>query len=414
LYYTAAGESAEAELLALTEAVAACDLPDREAFLEDPPGNWTGALRQLASILPDDRASIVVLDEVPYLMDRIDAFEGILQRAWDRELCRKPVLLILIGSDLSMMEALTSYGRPFHQRGQEMVLGPLSPADIAKMTGLAPAEAIDAALITGGLPLLCAHWPKKADMWTYLDQQLTDPLSPLLVSGERSIAAEFPADGMARSVLQAIGHGERNYRNIIEAAGISAGTFTKAIGVLEQKRIIAAELPVSLTPSKERRYRVTDPYLRFWFSFVRPHIAEIERGRGDLTVERVRAGWTSWRGRAVEPLVRESLARLLPAKGIDPAAVVGGYWTRSNDVEIDLVGADRAPVARQLRFLGSIKWLEKSAFDGHDLAALQKHRHRLTDDPVPLIAVSRSGVKTTGLAAAFGPTDLLDAWKRRS
>jgi len=28
---------------------------------------------------------------------------------------------ILVGSDLSMMEALNSYGRPFHQRGREMV-----------------------------------------------------------------------------------------------------------------------------------------------------------------------------------------------------------------------------------------------------------------------------------------------------
>lgn len=37
-----------------------------------------------------------------------------LQRAWDRVLEKKPVLLVLIGSDLSMMEALNSDGRPFH------------------------------------------------------------------------------------------------------------------------------------------------------------------------------------------------------------------------------------------------------------------------------------------------------------
>ncbi len=58
-----------------------------------------------------------MIDGLPYLMDSSGAFESVLQRAWDRELSRKPVLLILIGSDLSMMETLTSYGRPFHQRG---------------------------------------------------------------------------------------------------------------------------------------------------------------------------------------------------------------------------------------------------------------------------------------------------------
>jgi len=39
----------------------------------------------------------VVLDEVPYLTGHDDAFEGVLQRSWDRLLERKPVLLLLIG-----------------------------------------------------------------------------------------------------------------------------------------------------------------------------------------------------------------------------------------------------------------------------------------------------------------------------
>src|SRR5690606_7389739 len=139
--YTAAGAPVDVELEALHDAVAASSLPDREVFADAVPGNWSAALRQLAGILPTDRPSVVVIDEVPYLMGGVDAFEGILQRAWDRELSRRPVLLVLVGSDLSMMEALSSYGRPFHQRGTEMVLGPLTPADVAQMLRLPPAEA---------------------------------------------------------------------------------------------------------------------------------------------------------------------------------------------------------------------------------------------------------------------------------
>jgi hypothetical protein len=104
----------------------------------------------------------------------VDAFEGILQRAWDRELSRKPVLLILIGSDLSMMEALSSYGRPFHQRGKEMVLGPLNPAEVGEMLRLEPADAFDAALVTGGLPLICAAWRPVTDLWPFLASELTN------------------------------------------------------------------------------------------------------------------------------------------------------------------------------------------------------------------------------------------------
>ncbi|WP_149262872.1 ATP-binding protein [Actinomadura sp. K4S16] len=411
LFFTAAGGPAEDELAELHDAVANSTLADRALFTEEAPAQWNAAFRLLAEILPDDVPSVVVLDEVPYLMNRVDAFEGMLQRAWDRLLSHKPVLLLLIGSDISMMEALNEYDRPFHQRGTEMVVGPLNPADIAEMLDLEPATAFDAALVTGGLPLICADWRPGASLWEFLRESLDDPISALLVSAERSLAAEFPPQAMSREVLRAIGAGERTFTNIARAAGgISHTTLTRATDVLTRKRVVAAELPISTRPSKERRYRVADPYLRFWLTFLDPHMAEIERMRGDLTLGRIRQGWTSWRGRAIEPLVRESLARLLPDGDLPAAPAIGGYWTRGNEVEIDLVGADREPVARHLLFLGSIKWVENSSFDSHDLAALQRHRAAITDEPVPLVAVTRNGVACDGLRAGYNAEDLLSAW----
>ena len=74
------------------------------------------------------------------------------------------------------------------------------------------------------------------------------------------------------------------------------------------------------------------------------------------------------------------------------------------------MGADREPVAGHLLFLGSVKWLETAQFDDHDLVALQRHRDRVTSEPVPLIAISRSGTATHRVDAAFSPQDLLEAW----
>jgi uncharacterized protein len=307
---------------------------------------------------------------------------------------------------------LGAYHRPLHQRGREMVLGPLNPADLADMLELDAASALDAALVTGGLPLICREWQPGTPMWRFLETSLANPISALLVSAERSLAAEFPPQAMSRGVLEAIGSGERTFTNIARAAGgISHSTLARAAELLASKRVVAAALPVSSQPSKERRYRVADPYLRFWLTFLGPHMAEVERMRGDLTVARIRERGTDWRGRAVEPLVRDSLARLLPAQGLPAAPVIGGYWTRSNDVEIDIVGADRGPVAKKLLFLGSIKWLERTPFDGHDLAGLHRHRAAVTDQPVPLVAVSRSGMACEGLQATFGPAELVDAWR---
>ena len=412
VFFTATGASRAEDLRGLVQDVGESTLPARTLFTSANPADWGAALTLLAAALPDDRPSVVVIDEVPYLMDPERAFEGLLQRAWDRELVRKPVLLVLIGSDLSMMEALNSYERPFHQRGREMVVGPLNPAEVARMLGLPPAQAFDAALVTGGLPLVCADWPSGAGLDDFLKDALGNPVSPLLVSAERSLAAEFPQQAQAAAVLTAIGSGERTFTNIAKAAGgIGSTPLQRALTLLVDKRVVAAELPLSTRPSRDRRYRVEDPYLRFWLHFVQPHMAEIERGRGDLTLDRIRQGWTAWRGRAVEPLVREALARILPDGEVPAAPAVGGYWTRTNDVEIDIVGADRAPVARRLLFVGSIKWLERSTFDRHDMAALLKHRAALTDEPLPTVAVSRSGFSCEGAAAAYGPDDLLRAWQ---
>lgn len=196
-----------------------------------------------------------------------------------------------------------------------------------------------------------------------------------------------------------------------QAAGDMAhSSLARALDILIDKRLVAAEVPLWMRPSRERRYRIADPYLRFWLAFIQPNRALIERRRGDLALARIRESWTSWRGRAVEPLIRESLARLLPVRGLPDAAAVGGYWTRANDVEIDVVGADREPVARKVLFLGSIKWLEESPFDLRDLTALQRARGYVTADPVPLLAVSRSGFACAGLDAMLGPDDLLRAW----
>jgi len=47
------------------------------------------------------------------------ATDGALQTAWDRLLSRRPVLLLMLGSDLHMMERLTAYDRPFFGRADK-------------------------------------------------------------------------------------------------------------------------------------------------------------------------------------------------------------------------------------------------------------------------------------------------------
>ncbi|HEX2144398.1 MAG TPA: ATP-binding protein [Glycomyces sp.] len=92
--------------------------------------NWLSLFRAIDDLVSTSPV-IVVVDEVPWLAEQDDTFDGALQLSWDRYLSRKPILLCLLGSDLHMMERLTSYDRPFYGRSDNMELRPLNPAETA-------------------------------------------------------------------------------------------------------------------------------------------------------------------------------------------------------------------------------------------------------------------------------------------
>lgn len=278
---------------------------------------------------------------------------------------------MLVGSDLSMMEAMGSYGRPFHQRGTEMVLGPLTPRDVGALTGSRGADTFDAWLVTGGLPPVCAELGHDEPVTDFLVRSLSRSTSALVVPGVRILAAELPVEAQARTALGVIGSGERSLSTIVARSAC----------------------------------------LRFFLRFVQPGLGEIGRGRGDVVPDRLRRDWTSWRGRAVEPVVRDAVERLPPDARLPGVRHVGGWWNRPNNPEVDLVGGDEVRPGR-IGFVGSVTWREDAPFDRSDLAALASVAALVpgASSDTPLVAVSRSGVTAEGLAASCGPDDLLAAW----
>jgi AAA+ ATPase superfamily predicted ATPase len=395
-----------------------CTLPGAD-LLTTRFSTWEQALRAVRAALPTDGPSIVVLDELPWLLERDPGLDGTLQKLWDRSFEGAPVLMILIGSDLSVMEMLTDHGRPLFGRAKEMVINPLSVRDMARMAGLdhddddASGTAFDALLLTGGYPRLALEWRRTPSVDAFLSAQLGDENAEVITTGQRILDAEFPADLQASIVLRAVGSGERTFTAIADKSGIGASSLTRALQALTQKQVIAVDQPLSLSPAtKLSRYRVADPYLRFWLRFVEAGIADVRRGRPDLTISRIKRDWPDYRGRAIEPIVREALTRLAadhPALG--GAEAVGGWWPRGNIPEVDLVGIAPAHRPKRVPFIGSIKWRESSPFDSADLASLAQHR---ADVPgagdAALVAVARRSGCTAKPDAFFSATDLLQAW----
>lgn len=414
-FYVSTGQAPEIELARFRDALAASALPAAELARGTSFDSWEAALALAAAGATWERPAIVVVDEFPYLVERQPEIEAIVQKVWDRDLQAAPVMLILVGSDVATMEALSEHGRPLYDRPREMVVQPLTPVDVASMLRLRAADAFDAYTVIGGFPELAIAWGRRRTLWEFVGEALSDPTSPLIVAAERALRAEFPTQAQARLVLSVIGSGERAFSAIQSRSGLPRASLDQALRLLADRRVVERQLPYSArASSKLVRWAIADPYLRFWLRFVEPSIELVERGRGALATELVRRDWESYRGRAIEPLVRASLERLLPDERFGEARYAGAYWTRDNRVEVDLVGgrAGMAPVA--IDFVGSIKWRDGAPFDRTDAAALASARAAVpgADETTRLVGVSRSGFDAAGaLDVRLGPAELLRAWR---
>ncbi|MGH7866978.1 MAG: ATP-binding protein, partial [Candidatus Dormibacteraceae bacterium] len=259
----------------------------------------------------------------------------------------------------------------------------------------------------------------------FIEQECHDPTSILFSSPDSTLMAEFPSPDQARRVLEAVGSGNRTQANIASAAGgrhgpLPSGSLSPLLHrLVEEKQILAIDEPLSTVAGKPALYRIADTNLQLFLAALRSAYEQVRRGLPQAAFRIVERRWKSWRGRAIEPLIRHSLTLAL-ASGTTPWSEVealGGWWNRQFDPEVDLVGADRSPVAQRIFFAGSIKWLG-TPFDKDDLAKLAQDATRIpgfTSDRPSLAIVSLSGT-TPGMDLpsvdlVWGPDEVIEAWR---
>ena len=416
VFYTAVQGPGPQELARFLQSVSQSDAPAGGDVRQGAGAtSWEAALTLAVRGATPERPVILVVDELPYLVAKEPTIEAVLQLVYDRAFQRRPVVVLLVGSDRATMEALADEGRPLYDRARALVVKPLDPATIGEMLDLRAADALDAYTVIGGFPVLALEWGRGRSLREYLRDALTDSSSFLVISAERALAAELPADLQARAVLAAIGAEARAHKTILSRSGLSQTSLDRALESLLAKGIVERTTPYSAKPSpKTRQYVVSDPYLRFWLRFVGPAADLIDRGRGELVVAHVSDNFAAFRGRAIEPTVRDSLERRLPDERLGTARYVGSYWNRTSTIEVDLVGGDARPTANAVAFLGSVKWRDDRPFGRGDAATLASQRLAVpgATSETALVGVSRQGFDAaTQLDVELTADDIIAAYR---
>ena len=227
VFFTATRNRVVGDLDRFAERLSDSSLPESARGTGLTFRDWESALVTASNGADPQAPSVIIIDEFPYLggddPDQARAVELLFSAAWERRLSRLPVILIVIGSDLAMMERLSGYGRPLYDRPtRTLVLDPLSLADIATITSLPPEDVIDTYAITGGLPAFALARRQAGDLRSFLRWALSSADTPFVSAALRIFDAEFPSHLQARSILSAIGYGERTRQAISNATGTAA------------------------------------------------------------------------------------------------------------------------------------------------------------------------------------------------
>jgi len=285
--------------------------------------------------------AVLALDEVPYLVAAARALPSILQRRVDRPSGRRH--WVLCGSSQRMMHGLVLDGAaPLYGRAREvMKVEPLAFPHVADALRLSKAEAAVEAFATwGGIP---RYWELARDFRDLRGAQralVLDPLGVLHREPDRLLLDEVRETMQAHSILALVGQGCHRLSEIAARLGKPATSLTRPLALLHDIGLVARELPFGEHPrSKRSRYRIADPFLRFWYRFVDPNRSLLEGGDVEaVRRKKVDPGWPHHVAEIWEELARASVPHVRP--GGTSWGPASRWWGRTVDgamVEIDVV-----------------------------------------------------------------------------
>ena len=281
----------------------------------------------------------IVFDEFQNFLKVNPAIPSHIQDIWDRYHESTTVNLVACGSIYSMMHKIFDnddeplYGRkdceirlkPFRISVIKEILHDHNPSYTSE-------DLLCLYMLTGGVAkyialLMDAGATDKESMLKWV----TGLESPFLSEGRELVLSEFGKDyANYLSILQLVAGGMTVQSQIDNIIGKNTGTYLKRLE--EDYNYVSKLAPMFSKPgSRNLRWCVEDCFLRFWFRFILPNQALIERQRNDLLLEIVERDYNDYTGLVLEQYFRQKMSEE------ERVTMVGNYWDRKGMNEIDLI-----------------------------------------------------------------------------
>jgi len=376
-YYLAEQSTAAQQRLTLAEQLVGLQ-GHRGATAEEVAVSWNALLRfasELARRRKKGRFSLI-LDEFPYLVSQSPELPSVLQAWWDREGVHVPIFVVLCGSQLSAMASLGVETAPLFGRFNAGIfhLDPLHYEDAADFYADRPHYGVVEKLIMYGVFGGTPRYHALVDPSRPHDEQIVSLLMHPRAILENEVRFLLGSEQIRdpapyNAILSVIASGETRFNRMQQLVGVERGALSSSLRSLLELGWIRREYPFGERSERRAIYRISDPFLTFWYRFVAPLASSLQWTDPSVVyAERVAPriseymGWNVFENICAQWLERHAVKRL----GLHPRQTAR-YWSRDGRIEIDLM----AQLDDGHYLFGECKWRTERVTKLSDLSALQ-------------------------------------------
>ena len=298
------------------------------------------------------------LDEFPYLVKSAPQLPAIIQKLIDKGDNR--FHLIICGSSQQLMQGLIiDSTAPLYGRADLILrIKPMKIPYLQEVLKCSAVEAVTEFSVWGGVP---RYWELRQQETLFTDALKTHLFSSLGILIEeplRLFIDDMRDTTQSYTILSLIGNGVHRLSEIAARLEKPSTSLAGPLDKLIQLGYIERELPFGENPrnSKKSYYRISDPFMNFYFTYVLPNRSLIELDKGDVVLNQVvqrLSGYTSYWW---EKLCRQAIS----GSEIDgyTFGLAQSWWgnvTKTERIEIDLIAESTDGKAL---LIGECKWTE--------------------------------------------------------
>lgn len=270
--------------------------------------SWEALLIMLNTLT--DQPFTLCLDEFPYMVKHSPELPSILQRLVDSKSLKYNI--IICGSSQRMMQnMILSPAEPLYGRAQAIIeLRPLPIAYLQEALHLDGISTVEEYSVWGGVPRYWELREEYADLKEAIKGTLLSTTAVLYDEPKRLFLDDMTATVQSESLMSVVAMGANRMSEIASRMGRDATALSAPIDRLIQMNYLRREIPFGDSPKKSKKgiYRINDPMMDFYYTFIIPNMSSIGRGRKGFVMEDIDAGFNEYVSRHWEHLCREAVS----------------------------------------------------------------------------------------------------------